>query len=205
MVFSSVIRCFPWAVCPFGSYILPHSVTIIKRLKLQNIEENQGFLLCIICQCTDCEMPPAQPPVCRRFPKGIIPRRKGKRRTGGNVAALAGLRLGVMAMNNADNFLLFLGGNPDEFQCFTSAAVGADECAVIFTGKCRGSGVFLSTFRTHPTSIRRACRCLFLWASANCRFQFFHTISPLSLISIASRRCFKSKPKRRYPATQVLT
>ena len=140
---------------------------------------------------------PTVAPVCRRFPKGIIPRRKGKRRTGGNVEALVGLRFGVMAMDNADDFLLFFGGNSDEFQGFTSAAVGTDQRRIVLTGKGRGSGVFLSALGAHPTSIRRACRCLFLWASADCCCQFFHTISPLSLMSIASRRCFKSNPKWR--------
>ena len=49
------------------------------------------------------------------------------------MAALAGLCRGVMAMDNADDFLLFFGGNPDEFQGFTSAAVGTDQCRIVPT------------------------------------------------------------------------
>ena len=48
------------------------------------------------------------------------------------------------AVNDADDFLPFLRGNADAFQCLPNAAVWANRRLVVRSGKCRHTGVGLS-------------------------------------------------------------
>lgn len=93
-----------------------------------------------------CCNSPTVAPVCRRFQKGLTLRRKGKRRTDGNVAALVGL-LSVISVDDADDFFDFLGSNSDRVKALPCSAVGANFCRIVKSGKCRNTVIFRTAKR----------------------------------------------------------
>ena len=89
---------------------------------------------------------------------------------------------GELSVHYRQDFLPFLRGNADAFQCLPNTAVRANGRLVVRSGKCRhiGRGVFRRVGRLPKLA-----------------YPFSWWYTSRSLMSMAFRRCFRSKPNWR--------